>query len=133
MKSQEIRDLVTRTKMGEKSVAFWLVENAIQTAELNEKMDRLISLLSASQKKPAVRKPGASTIRTRRYYVTEYVPALPPKFDRISDTKPTNGIHHHEIIAHNLIEATKLITEKLTKEREADQERAASLPDDEVA
>jgi hypothetical protein len=156
MDSKELRSI--RDKLGDPSL-FWVSEKVAQLAELNENLVRIINILTKSQpsnalrsaaqhsrrplpKDPALaraeknararakRREGASRDK-RRYYVVEYVPSLPPKFDQIYDRKPEEGvIWHHVIVAHDRKEAEIKLIARLTKEREEEQEKAANMKDD---
>lgn len=53
--------------------------------------------------------------RTRRYYFVEYVPALPPVFDIVTNKRPET--FHHTLTARTKDEAVAKMREKLVQER----------------
>jgi hypothetical protein len=53
----------------------------------------------------------------RVYYATEFIPSYPAKLDRVSRFRPKDGNFQHTVRATSVLEATKLIEDKLNKER----------------
>jgi hypothetical protein len=119
MRNSEIRKHQEKYKPADSM--FWLMEIAAQVESMKRSVQDLARKTTKANELPTRNRRGLN----RNYYAIEYVPSNPPKLDWIGRTKPRDGHFDHVISASSLLEAEKLLIEKLTAERTIQNEESA--------